>query len=297
MLMTQIESNDVGLSSERPDPPTSKPSRRLLPLGLTLAAIIVVSFYVQALARNLWNECSMLLGEVRESKRHAVVGYLNIAPITTFAEPPADWYQIDGEHSLLWSGWKEGVGHRWYRFQRGEIDPARICRPTSEYVSRAIDYPLIETGGGTIWQRIPSEAMVVGHTLRGQNCVYPAAVLGKVQVINDIVEDHPFLIVVNLFLPHQAEFSIFEATLDGHRLTMATTGYFQDGKPLLFDRGTESFWLEHENALKAVAGKHRNKPLARVARLVPVTWSTWLSRNRQSRLVVGADRSRGVPKE
>ncbi|MFI5460358.1 MAG: DUF3179 domain-containing (seleno)protein [Isosphaerales bacterium] len=295
--MTRIESNDAGPGSERPKPPVSKRPKRLLPLAFTLAAIVVVSFYLQAQARNLWNECSMLLGEVRESQRRAVVGYLNIAPITTYAEPPADWYHIDGEQSRLWSGWKDGDGHRWFRFQQGEIDPARLCRPTSEYVSRAIDYPLVETGGGTIWQRIPSEAMVVGHTLRGQNCVYPTAVLGKVQVINDIVEDHPFLVVVNLFLPHQAEFSIYEATLDERRLTMATTGYFQDGKPLLYDRGTESLWLEHENALRAVAGKHKNKPLARVARPVPVTWGTWKSRNRQSRLLVGADRSRGVPKE
>jgi len=295
--MTGIESNDADLSSERPHPPPSKPSRRLLPLGLTLAAIVMVSFYLQAQARNLWNECNMLLGEVRESKRHAVVGYLNIAPITTYAEPPAEWFHIDGEKSLLWSGWRDGDGHRWFRFKQGEIDPARLCRPTSEYVSRAIDYPLVETSGGTIWQRIPSEAMVVGHTLQGQNCVYPAAVLGKVQVINDIVEEHPFLVVVNLFLPHQAEFSIYEATVDQHRLTMATTGYFQDRKPLLYDRGTESLWTEQDNTLRAVAGKHKHKPLACVARPIPVTWSTWKSRNPQSRLLVGADRSRGVPKE
>jgi hypothetical protein len=105
------------------------------------------------------------------------------------------------------------------------------------------------------------------------------------------------LIVVNLFAPPQEAFSVFEAELDGRRLIMATTGYFQDGKPLLFDRGTESLWLEDKTALRAVTGKLKNKPLPRVARLVPVTWSAWLSQNGQSRLLVGADRSRGIPTE
>jgi len=264
---------------------------------MTLSAIVLASVYVQAQARNLWHECMMLQGEIQESQRQAVVGYLNIAPTTTYADPPGDWYRDEADQSLLWSGWKEGDGHPWFRFQHGDIDPARLCRPTSEYVSRAVDYPLSESGGGTIWRRMPSETLVVGHTLQGQNCVYPVALLGKVQVINDIVEDHPFLIVVNLFLPHQAEYSVFEAAVDGRRLTMAVTGYFQDRKPLLFDRGTESLWFEENDVLRAVAGKLKNKSTARVARLAPVTWSTWLNRNRQGRLLVGADRSRGVPKE
>jgi len=264
---------------------------------MTLAAILVVSVYLQAQARNLWHECIMLQGEIRAAQRRAVVGYLNIAPVTTYAEPPAIWYHKEGDESLLWSGWRDGDGHPWFRFQHGDIDPARLCRPTCEYVSPAIDYPLVETKGGAIWRRMPSETLVVGHTLQGQNCVYPAAVLGKVQVINDIVQGHPFLVVVNLFATHQPEFSVFEAALDDRRLTMAVTGYFQDQKPLLFDRGTESLWVEQNDVLSAVAGKLKNRSLARVARMAPVTWSTWLSQNRQSRLLVGADRSRGVPKE
>jgi len=295
--MSQLESNNGGPTSEPPAPRLSSPSRRLLPWAMTLAGIVVVSAYLQAQARNLWHECMMLQGEIQESRRHAVVGYLNIAPVTTYADPPADFYRDEGDQSLLWSGWKEGDGHPWFRFQRGDIDPARLCRPWSEYVAPAIDYPLVETGDGTIWRRMPSETLVVGHTLQGRKCVYPVALLGRVQVINDIVEDRPFLIVVNLFRPYQAEFSIFDAALDGHRLTMAATGYFQDRKPLLFDRGTESLWVEQNDVLRAVAGKLKNKSTARVARLAPVAWSAWLSQNRRSRLLVGADRSLRAPKE
>ena len=76
---------------------------------------------------------------------------------------------------------------------------------------------------------------------------------------------------------------------------MAATGYFHDGKPVLYDRGTQSLWVEEDESLTAVTGKHRGVKLARVAHLTPVTWKTWLSQNQTSRLLVGADRSRGIP--
>ena len=44
---------------------------------------------------------------------------------------------------------------------------------------------------------------------------------------------------------------------DGHRVTMAATGYFHDGKPLLYDRGTRSLWVEDKDSLTAIAGKHK----------------------------------------
>ena len=74
-------------------------------------------------------------------------------------------------------------------------------------------------------------------------------------------------------------------------MTLAPTGYFQDGKPVLFDRGTESLWVEMHDGLTAMAGKHYRKRLMRVAIPPPVTWSTWVSQNPESRLLVGADRS------
>jgi hypothetical protein len=295
--MVQSVSSSADSAPERVKTPAGKPPRRLLRWSLTLAALALMSFYVQGQARNLWNECSLLIGEIRESQRSTVVGFLNIAPVTTFAAPPARWYRDEGDKSLLWSGWQDGHGHRWYSFPRGEIDPARLCRPTSDFASRAIDFPLTETDGGTIWKRIHSDAMVAGQVLEGQRCVYPLAVLVKVEVVNDIVREHPFLVVVNLLDPHQAEVSVFEATLQGRRLTMAATGYFQDQKPLLFDRGTESLWVEQGDALRAVAGKYKGVSLDLVARPVPVSWSTWQTRNRQCRLLVGADRSHGVPRE
>jgi hypothetical protein len=49
--------------------------------------------------------------------------------------------------------------------------------------------------------------------------------------------------------------------------------------------------------LKAAAGKHKGARLARVAKLAPVTWKSWLAQSQNCRLLVGADRSQAIPRE
>jgi Protein of unknown function (DUF3179) len=144
---------------------------------------------------------------------------------------------------------------------------------------------------------MPSEAIVVGYKIENRDCVYPVAILGKVIVINDIVGEHPYMVVLNPFANPVVAYSIYDAMLEGHRVTLAHTGYFQDGKPVLFDRGTESLWIEMHDGLTAMAGKLYSKRLMRVAIPSPVAWGTWVSQNPKSRLLVGADRSYGIPKE
>jgi hypothetical protein len=272
---------------------------RLLVRSATLLAILVASGFLVMQAGNLWREWSMLQREVRASQLHAPVGYLNISPISSYAEAPGEWFRDDGKLVLLWSRWEPNVGHKWFRFGSGQIDPTRIARPSRLFISRAVDYPLIETGPGRIWNRIPSESLVVGYTLEGQKCAYPLGVLRKVEVINDVVEGHPYLVDANPlpFVPASDGYSIYDATLDGHRVTMAATGYFLDSKPILNDRGTESLWSDIDGALVAVAGKNRGRRLNRVAHPVPVTWETWLSQKGTGRVVVGADRTQGIPNE
>jgi hypothetical protein len=294
--MSQLESKLEDLQPRRASP-ARPPLTQLIVRGLTLASIIGVAVFLLVEARGLWREWTYLQIEQGNAHQSEVVGYRDIAPMASYAQGPSDWFRDSGAESQLWWKWEGGVGHKWFHFTQGDIDRARLRRPATQFVSRAIDYPVVEINGGEIWHKIPSDATVVGHTLRGLKCAYPTTVLGKVQVVNDLVQDHPFLIVVNLFAPIQDAFSIFDADLEGHRLTMAASGYFHDGKPLLYDRGTESLWSEAGESLKAIAGKHKGIHLARVAHPAPVTWQAWCSQNRQCRLLVGADRSRGVPLE
>jgi uncharacterized protein DUF3179 len=282
-------------SAPRPAPEGGRSNHSIV-MVIKVAGLLLVSVLLVTQAGKLWQEWTMLQGAVHGSRQSAVAGYLNIAPTASFIEGPKDWYRDDGKQTLLWSGWEHDVSH-WFRFAHGEIDPSRLSRPTGEYIVQPIDFPIVEIGGGTIWQRVPPESVVVGHTIENRKCAYPVAILGKVLVINDLVDQRPYLVVVNPLLLPRVAFAIYEASLDGHRVTLAHTGYFQDGKPVLFDRGTESLWVDMHDGLTAIAGKHARKRLVKVALPSPVSWSTWRSRNPQSRLLVGADRSRGVPSE
>ena len=50
-------------------------------------------------------------------------------------------------------------------------------------------------------------------------------------------------------------------------------------RPVLYDRGTESLWLDEDDSLKAVAGKHKGETSAgRPA--ASVTWKSWLAKTR-----------------
>jgi hypothetical protein len=72
---------------------------------------------------------------------------------------------------------------------------------------------------------------------------------------------------------------------------MGQSGYFVGTLPLLFDRETDSLWLERDGVMTAVAGRLKGATLPRVARVAPVAWGDWRSRHPRSRLLIGADRS------
>lgn len=295
--MSQPESTPEPVPPEPPTSPRVGPRRKWIARGLTLFGIVGVLIFVCFEIGDLWQAWSLLRREQKHAELSEVIGYRDIGPVAAYAEAPRDWFRDNGNQSLLWSRWEHGVGHQWFHFTPGDLDRARLLRPDSQMVSRPIDFPLVENDGGEIWERIPPNDAIVGVELLGHDCVYPLIVLGKVQVINDVVEDHPFLIVANLFAQASDAVSVFDADMDGRRVTMATSGYFHDQKPLLFDRGTESLWYQDGECLRAVAGKHKGTRLPRVARPGPVAWQTWLSKHHQSRLLVGADRTRGIPHE
>jgi hypothetical protein len=294
--MSQPEPNLPAPAESEASPPPSRSNPKLM-MFLVAPALIAGGVFLSTQAGALWQEWNGLQDDLFQTEQAGVVGYLNIAPVAAFTEEPKVWYRHDDDHLFLWLGWEKETDQRWFRFAKGEIDPRRIYRPNGEFISRAIDFPLVETGGGTIWKRMTSETRVIGCKIEKHVCVYPVPILGKVIVINDIVDEHPYLIVENPFAKPVVAYSIYDTLLEGRRITLAHTGYFKEGKPILFDRGTESLWFEMHDGLTAIAGKHFRKRLNRVAIPAPVTWATWLSQNPESRLLVGADRTAGIPKE
>jgi hypothetical protein len=295
--MAETLSTGAVVTPEQENVPKRKRPPDPLVRALGVGAVLAVSVVLIGLATTLLREWKMLRWELGQTELTTVVGYPEIGPVLTFAQRPKDWFHREGNEAVLWSGWVDGEGHRWYRFAFGDIDGTRVIMPEIHHRARAIDFPVVEFDGGTYWRRIPSRAEVVGYTRNGKSSAYPIPVLLKVHVINDVIDAHPYLVTLNRMAPATEAFSVFDAERDGRRMTMASSGYFLEGKPLLYDRATSSLWREDGDSLKSLAGKFKGDRLPRVARPVPVAWESWRGRNPNGRLIVGADRSHGIPSE
>ena len=294
---------------DRADPPLDAPSTPppvppVLPSttgmsqprpGLVLAALVFLLGFIGFQGRLLWREWSILQNDWSGVRLTTVVGYPNISPNPSLARRPDNWFHEEGESTLLWSGWKKGNGHRWFRVGRGEVDRRRISEPFGRDVIQAIDYPMVETEGGAIWRRIPGEAPVFGWELGGIASVCPMQVLDKVEVVNDLILDQPFLIVFSPQRNREHPVRIYEPLVGGQRLTMGLSGYFQDRDPVLYDRGTESLWVTGNEGLLAIAGPRKGTRLRRLAEPARIAWGAWRGSHPKSRLLVGADRSKAPP--
>ena len=164
--MTQLELQPENLPLEQKAKPAPSPRKTALVRGLTVAAIVVLSGFLVIQGRKLWLEWTMLQEQVSVAQANPFIGYPDIAPQINHARSPENWYHDEGKETLLWSRWEKNVGHSWFRFASGDIDKALLIRPSTEVVSRAIDTPVVETDGGTVWKRIPGQC-ASGRPQRG----------------------------------------------------------------------------------------------------------------------------------
>jgi hypothetical protein len=277
-------------SAGDPPPPAKSP-----PVGVILLALTVLVAFVAIQGRMLWREWDSLSRDISGVRRTVVVGYPNIHPNPTYARRPKDWFHHEGESTLLWSGWYGGE-HHWFRVDRGALIQTSLSHPIGRDVIQAIDYPLVETSGGPIWARIPAESLVVGFQVAGIESAYPIPVLEKVCVINDQIRDRPVLLTFNPLGQRSQSVHLYEPIVDGQRVTLGMSGYFQDRRPLLYDRGTESIWRETSaGVIESIAGRYRGSRLRSIEIQAPVAWSDWRRQHPKSRLLVGADRSKSMP--
>lgn len=283
-------------STEHDDPP---PRCSPWPHRFLSAGVIFVIGLPAALAGNtIWGEWRKLCEEERRAADTTVVGYPNIYPRISWALRPDPWFRVEGDSILVWSGWKQGGGHGWFRVHRGEIERQHLGDPLGRDVCQAIDYPAIENGGGPIWERIPEGAGIIGVSLAGCSCAYPMTVLRKVAVVNDVIGDQPYLLHLDPFQGSDGKVAVHEARIDGHRITFGSSGLILDGKHVLYDRGTESLWVDDGRALSAFAGKYKGKELPAVSRIDPVSWDDWRDGHPATRLIVGStERGRALPSE
>ncbi|QDV35909.1 DUF3179 domain-containing (seleno)protein [Tautonia plasticadhaerens] len=277
------------MSSERQNPvdPTG-PSA--VPRGALLCGIMAMSGFVLYQGPSLWDEVSALKQEVSSSRDNAVVGYVGISPNPSAAQPPGEWFRVEGERLRLWGGWHPVQGHRWFLAQVGDLDRSKIDKSIGRDLFQGVDVPVVETDGGPISGRIPDGHDVDGMVYHGRPCAYPVLVLDKVLVVNDEVDGVPLLILFTRS-PGGGGSPVFEATVDGRRMVLGFSGYRYEGLPLLYDREHEGLWIEREQGIVSLSGPDRGRVLRRVGRLDRMSWRDWSRRHQQTRVLVGADRS------
>lgn len=276
------------MSSEHQNPLEPKATAPV-PRGALLCGIMAMSGFVLYQGPSLWDEVAALQREVFSSRQNAVVGYVGISPNPTTAQPPGEWFRVEGEELQLWGGWHPELGHRWFHARAGDLDRSKIGKSIGRDLFQGIDVPIAEVGGGPISDRIPPGHDVDGMVLNGRPCAYPILVLDKVLVVNDEVDGTPVLVVYSR-RPGGGS-PVFEPDVDGRRILLGFSGYRYEGLPLFYDRAHEGLWIEREEGIVSLSGPDRGRILRRIGQLDRMSWRDWTRRHEQARVLVGADRS------
>jgi len=261
---------------------------------VSVPVLSVLGAFVAFEGHGLWKEWQSFRGDLQTASTQSFVGYHNIYPKFSTARHPKDWFRTEGDVLLLWAGWG-GKQHLWFKAKKGELDPSRLSEPIGRDVYRGIADPMIETGGGPIWDRVPSDAAVVGESLEDSPSAYPLVVLRRVGLVHDTIKNHPYLLVFTPVTPGEQTIGVYDLESAGSNFHLGTSGYLLDNKVLLYDRETESLWVEGEKSLNAISGAQKGKQLPLVDRPVTVTWSAWKTNHPGSRLVVGSRDDETVP--
>ncbi|HEV3167947.1 MAG TPA: DUF3179 domain-containing (seleno)protein [Isosphaeraceae bacterium] len=281
---------DQAMSMPAPEQAKASP---ILSRWVALGLLALLVTFILARSRTLWGEWQALSTELTHARQTTVIGYIEINRNPSHAARPRNWIHDEGDFTLLWTGWKPKEGeHGWFKVARGDLDRGRMSLPLGRDVIQAIDTPIVEVGGGSRWERIPYDSTVAGLVIHGVPCVYPLTVLKSVEVVNDEIQQHPLLVTFAPFAPRDRSIHVYNPILNDRRVTMGLSGYLHDKKPLLYDRDSESLWVEQDDQLEAIAGCMKGAHLELIGEPSLVNWGDWRSQHPESRLLVGADRAR-----
>lgn len=257
----------------------------------TAAIVLIAGLSSARGAWGLWSEWSELKRGEATIRNGTPIGFIEIHPKVSFAQRPPDWIHEQEGETRLWAGWVDGQ-HTWFRFPSGQINRGRMdLLYNGRDVIRAIDRVLYEIGDGSRWRRMPDDAPVaILGTDQGQRA-YPTKVLEKVEVINETRDGRPLLITYAPFAPPQRAMVVYDPVIKGERLWMRLSSYAIDRAHVLYDRGTESFWVREAEGLRAIAGPYRGSLIPAVEQPTVLRWADWRERHPDGELVIGADRS------
>jgi hypothetical protein len=163
------------------------------------------------------------------------------------------------------------------------LDGARV--PAAEIVDggpgrdgiKSVDRPAFATSDAVDW--VAPANPVLGVALGGEARAYPVHVMDYHQIVNDEIGGRPVAVTYD---PLAGVPRAFDARVEGKRLRFGVSGLLHNHNFLLYDRETESLWLQFTG--EALSGPLAGKRLAPLA-IRQERYATWRSRHPKTRVL------------
>ena len=246
---------------------------------------------ILALGGQLYNGLKGLSDDWASARKQFPVGYIGLSADMPESKPPECIREENGR-LLLWAGLGVPGQHGWYDVTGTNLPLKQFRCAFGRDTVKAIDYPIIQTAAGEIASRIYPERFVYGLEIDGGARAYPLTVLQKVEVVNEIFNGR--LLAVT-YCPLLERAVVYERGLDGEIISFGVSGYVYEDAFVLYDRATDSLWRPTDRGLTAITGSFKGISLKVEYRLTRTSWEEWRRRHPDTEVVVGADRSKGIP--
>lgn len=133
---------------------------------------------------------------------------------------------------------------------------------------RPIDDPRFVTAEEAEPEMLPTE-FVIGLDVGGETKAYPVNVLSRHEIVNDEIGGTPVAVT---FCPLCYTGVVFDRRVEEEELTFGVSGQLIMNNLVMWDRQTESLWLQITG--EGIKGANRGQTLARVAH-TQTTWEAW----------------------
>jgi len=244
------------------------------------------------LGTRLYGELTVLSAELADARNREPMGYVGISSEQPEPKPPSCIREHDG-HVYLWAGMGAKGQAGWFDVTATDLPLRQFAFAFGRDRIKTIDYPIVQTADGEIARRIYPERQVLGLNFNGITRAYPVTVMDKVEVVNDTFGDRA---VAMTFCPLIKKPAVYERMLDGEVVSLGSSGYCYESAFVLYDRRTDSLWCPRDEGLTAITGKLVGKTLPFLSVQAEKTnWGEWRRRHPTTDVVVGADRTQGIP--
>jgi hypothetical protein len=244
------------------------------------------------LGSDLYRQLRALSADLASARDREPMGYLGISAEQPEYKPESCIREENGR-VLLWAGSGTKGQAGWFDVTATDLPLRAFTYAFGRDRVKTIDYPIVQSVDGEIVRRIYPERDVLGLDFNGIARAYPRTVMDKVEVVNDMFNGRALAIT---YCPLIDKPAVYDRSLDGEVVSLGSSGYCYKEVFVLYDRRTDSLWYPQDDGLTAITGPLVGKRLPLLSvQAEETTWGEWRRRHPDTEVVVGADRTRGIP--